>query len=199
MIEWWNSLEFSRQIFAIIALPSTIILLLQTLLTLFGVGENVDDPDFDLEGGTEGDVEIDAGLALFSVRGILSMFTIMGWVGFALLATDLPDWAAVLIAVVSGVLTLVGMAYLMRAVMRLQSSGNINIENCIGKVAQVYIPIPPLSTGSGKVNLTVQESYREFNAITTAADTLKTGAFVRVVAVSEGGVLVVEPVAAPKK
>lgn len=198
MIEWWNSLEISRQIFALIALPSTLILLLQTLLTLFGVGEDVDDPDLDL-GGTDGDVEIDAGLALFSVRGILSMLTIMGWVGFALLATDLPEWASVLIAVVSGVLTLIGMAYLMRAVMRLQSSGNINIENCIGKVAQVYIPIPPLSTGSGKVNITVQESYREFSAITTVDDTLKTGAFVRVVAVGEGGVLVVEPVAAPKK
>lgn len=198
MIEWWNSLEISRQIFALIALPSTLILLLQTLLTLFGVGEDVDDPDLDL-GGADGDVEIDAGLALFSVRGILSMLTIMGWVGFALLATDLPEWASVLIAVVSGVLTLIGMAYLMRAVMRLQSSGNINIENCIGKVAQVYIPIPPLSTGSGKVNITVQESYREFSAITTVDDTLKTGAFVRVVAVGEGGVLVVEPVAAPKK
>jgi membrane protein implicated in regulation of membrane protease activity len=198
MIEWWNSLEISRQIFALIALPSTLILLLQTLLTLFGVGEDVDDPDFDL-GGVDGDVEIDAGLALFSVRGILSMLTIMGWVGFALLATELPEWASVLIAVVSGVLTLIGMAYLMRAVMRLQSSGNINIENCIGKVAQVYIPIPPLSTGSGKVNITVQESYREFSAITTVDDTLKTGAFVRAVAVGEGGVLVVEPVAAPKK
>ena len=198
MIEWWNSLEISRQIFALIALPSTLILLIQTLLTLFGVGEDVDDPDLDL-GGTDGDVEIDAGLALFSVRGILSMLTIMGWVGFALLATDLPEWASVLIAVVSGVITLIGMAYLMRAVMRLQSSGNINIENCIGKVAQVYIPIPPLSTGSGKVNITVQESYREFSAITTVDDTLKTGAFVRVVAVGEGGVLVVEPVAAPKK
>ena len=198
MIEWWNSLEISRQIFALIALPSTLILLLQTLLTLFGVGEDVDDPDFDL-GEADGDVEIDAGLALFSVRGILSMLTIMGWVGFALLATDLPEWASMLIAVVSGVLTLIGMAYLMRAVMRLQSSGNINIENCIGKVAQVYIPIPPLSTGTGKVNITVQESYREFSAITTVDDTLKTGAFVRVVAVGEGGVLVVEPVAAPKK
>jgi membrane protein implicated in regulation of membrane protease activity len=127
------------------------------------------------------------------------MLTIMGWVGFALLATSIPEWVSVLIAVVCGILTLIGMAYLMRAVMRLQSSGNINVENCIGKVAQVYIPIPPLSSGAGKVNLTVQESYREFSAITTAQDTLKTGAFVRVVAVSEGGVLVVEPVAAPQK
>ncbi len=199
MIEWWNSLEISRQIFALIALPSTLILLLQTLLMLIGIGDGADDADLDLDGAADGDVEIDAGLAIFSVRGILSMLTIMGWVGFALLATDLPEWVSVLIALVSGVLTLIGMAYLMRAVMRLQSSGNINIENCIGKVAQVYIPIPPLSTGAGKVNLTVQESYREFSAITTSAETLKTGAFVRVVAVSEGGVLLVEPVAPPQK
>lgn len=191
-------MELVRQIFALIALPATLLLLLQTVLSLFGVGDGAEDAELDVDGAADADVDIDAGLAVFSIRGILSMLTIMGWVGFALLATPLTDWVAVLIAVLSGVITLIGMAYLMRAVMRLQSSGNINIENCLGKVGQVYIPIPPCSGGSGKVNLTVQDSYREFSAITTSEQSIKTGAFVRVVAVGEGGVLVVEPIAAPK-
>jgi hypothetical protein len=86
------------------------------------------------------------------------------------------------------------MAYLMRAVYRLQSSGNIDVENCIGKIGEVYIPIPSAGNGAGKVNLTVQEKFSEFSAITTGGDQLKTGSFVRVVAVGPSGVLVVEPI-----
>ena len=48
-------------------------------------------------------------------------------------------------------------------------------------------------SGFGKVTMTVQEKFCEFNAITTADYTLKTGLYVRIVAVDESGTLVVEP------
>ena len=38
MMEWWNALPLIEQVFYIIAIPSTLILLLQTILLLFGVG-----------------------------------------------------------------------------------------------------------------------------------------------------------------
>ena len=122
------------------------------------------------------------------------MLCITGWVAVALLETSLPAGVSIGIAIACGIATLIGMAYLMRAVNRLQSSGNIDIGNCIGKIGEVYIPIPSSGNGSGKVNLTVQEKFSEFTAITTSGEPLKTGAFVRVVAVSESGVLVVEPI-----
>ena len=122
------------------------------------------------------------------------MLCITGWVAVALLETSLPQGVSIAIAILCGVATLIGMAYLMRAVYRLQSSGNIDIGNCIGKIGEVYIPVPASGNGSGKVNLTVQEKFSEFTAITTSGNQLKTGSFVRVVAVSESGVLVVEPI-----
>ena len=122
------------------------------------------------------------------------MLCITGWVAVALLETSLPAGVSIAIAIACGIATLIGMAYLMRAVNKLQSSGNIDIGNCIGKIGEVYIPIPSSGNGSGKVNLTVQEKFSEFTAITTSGEQLKTGAFVRVVAVSEAGVLVVEPI-----
>ena len=75
---------------------------------------------------------------------------------------------------------------------KLQSSGNIEIGNAVGKVGQVYIPIK--QGGSGKVNITIQGQYSEFSAISTANETLPTGSYVRVVAVDEAGTLVVEPI-----
>ncbi len=192
MINWWNELDLIQQIFALIALPSTVLIVIQTVLLLIGIGGE-SDTDVDVD-NVDGIDLPDDGLAIFSVRGILSMLCITGWVAVALLETSLPAGVSIGIAIACGIATLIGMAYLMRAVNRLQSSGNIDIGNCIGKIGEVYIPIPSSGNGSGKVNLTVQEKFSEFTAITTSGEPLKTGAFVRVVAVSESGVLVVEPI-----
>ena len=207
MITWWNNLEIVQQIFALFAIPSTLLLLIQTIMLLVGFGSDADgDADMGGDGDLDGDdvfeassddggITGDDGLSLFTVRGILSMLCITGWTGVALLETALPSWAAIAIAIACGLLTLFVIAYLMRAMSKLQSNGTIDVENCIGKVAQVYIPIPPSGEGSGKVSLTVQEKFCEFSAITPSSSQLRTGAYVRVTAVSEAGVLVVEPLA----
>lgn len=185
IIEWWNGLIVAQQIFLLVAIPSTVILIIQTVLLLIGL-----DDEADLDADDLGD----DGLSLFSVRGIVSMLCIAGWSGFALCGTSLPIVVSVLIAVFLGILTLVGMAFLMRALHRLQSSGNIQVSNTIGKVGQVYIPIPANATAAGKINITVQEKYSEFSAITMESEALTTGTYVRVVAVNDAGVLVVERV-----
>ncbi|MBR2906764.1 MAG: hypothetical protein IKC26_01810 [Clostridia bacterium] len=189
MIEWWNELIVAQQIFLLVAIPSTVILVIQTILLLIGLNDDVDvDVDIDDLG--------DDGLTLFSVRGIVSMLCIAGWSGFALCGTSLPLVVSILIAVLLGILTLIGMAFLMRSLQRLQSSGNIQISNTIGKVGQVYILIPANAAAAGKINITVQEKYSEFLAITMEAETITTGTYVRVVAVNDAGVLVVERVSA---
>ena len=179
MINWWNGLELVQQIFALIAIPSTAILIIQTVLQLIGIGGDDVPEDIDGDGIPDSDLDAaaaaDDGLSLFSIRGILSMLCITGWLGVGLLETALPDWAAILIAVAAGVATLIGIAFLMRGIYKLQSSGNIDISNAIGKVAQVYIPIPAAGAGSGKVTITLQEKFCEYTAITAAAEDLKTG------------------------
>ena len=130
--EWWGNLMLVQQICLVIAVPATVILLIQTMMLLFGMDE---------EFNSDADASLDDGLTLFSVRGIVSMLCITGWSGYALLETPLPEWASVLIAVVLGIATLLVMAFLMRALQRLQSSGNIEIANAVGKVGQVYIGI----------------------------------------------------------
>lgn len=201
MLNWWISLELIQQIFALIAIPSTLILLIQTVLLLIGMGGGGEadsgaldaDGDIDDVDGASGD-----GLALFSIRGIVSMLAVMGWSGMALLETALPDIISILIAVALGIGMLFLMAYIMKWVSKLQVSGNIDVGNAVGKVAQVYLTIPPSGDGAGKVNITIQDKYCEFSAITTASQKIKTGAYVRVVAVDEVGTLVVEPIVVDK-
>lgn len=195
MIAWWNSLEIAQQIFALIAIPTSLIMLIQTVLLLVGFGGETDADGDDVFEANNGESD---GLALFSVRGIVSMLTVFGWAGVAFWELMKP-FPAVLLAAALGLLTLFGMAYLMRAVSRLQSSGNIDVENAVGKVAKVYIPIPPKGMGTGKVTITLQEKYSELSAITTSEQKIATGSLVRVVAVDGTGTLLVEPLIADKK
>lgn len=193
MIEWWNGLDIAQQIFALVGIGSGVILVIQMVMLLFGLG---DDSDMDFDDGDPGDLDIGDGdgLTLFTVKGVVAMLCIMGWTGVIFLGTDMHRALAYVLAFLCGAATLVIMAYVMRAILKLQSSGNIDVGNAVGKVGQVYIPIKPSGSASGKVNITIQGQYSEFSAITTADRVLPTGLYVRVVAVDEAGTLVVEPI-----
>lgn len=197
MFEWWNALETVQRVFALIAIPSTLIMVIQTVMLTFGW---IGDSDVDMDDVPDGDGDLsDDGLTLFSVRGIVAMLAVTGWTAIAFIESGLNQVVSILIAIVLGLLTLVGMAYFMRAVYRLQASGNIDVGNAVGKVAKVYIPIVGNAKKQGKVTMTLQEKYCEFDAITSSPETLPTGSYVRVIAVDGAGVLVVEPLVEGKK
>ncbi len=188
-------MDLVGQIFALIAIPSTLILLVQTILVLFGGDGDMDD-GLDLTGNGEIDTPGDGGadgMALFSLRGIMAMAAVGGWSGLVMHQAGISLGITVFLACAFGFLALVGIAWIMKLSARLQSAGNINLGYAIGKVGTVYIPVPPAMEGSGKVNLTIQERFIEVNAVTTAERKLTTGESVRVVATDETGMVVVEP------
>ena len=193
IIEWWNSLIRAQQIFALVGIAATVVLLIQTAMLLFGMGDDADGDVDDVDLADAGD-----GLVIFSIKGIVAMLSILGWTGVIFLGTGMDHTLAIFLAFLCGVAALFAMAFVMRAMSRLQSSGNIDVGNAIGKVGQVYIPIKPNGSAQGKVNITVQGTYTEFSAITMSNETLSTGSYVRVVAVDEAGTLMVEPVSKEK-
>lgn len=193
MIQWWNQLDAFARVYALIAIPSTLILVVQTVLLFLGVGDGDDGIDLTGDGqiDTPGDGGSD-GLVLFSVRGIMVMLCVGGWSGLALYASGAAQWLTILLSLLCGLAALFMIACLMRAAMKLQSSGNISLAAAIGKTGRVYIPIPPRTQGSGKITLTLQERFIEADAVTTADRRLATGEAVRIVSTDED-LLVVEP------
>lgn len=197
MIEWWNSMDLVGQIYALIAIPSTLVLVIQTLMLIFGfVGDDIDADGIDLNDNGIGDTPGDggeSGLALFSVRGLMAMAAIGGWSGLVMHSSGITLPITILLSLAFGFLTLVGIAYIMKLAVKLQDNGNIDLGSAIGKVGTVYIPIPENMSGAGKVNLTVQERFIEIGAVTTAGRKLATGESIRVIATDETGLVVVEP------
>ena len=213
MTIWWESLSNVQQILALLAIPATLLMVLQTLLLLFGLGH---------QGGAEGDVGAgghdggggpdhpdggqleeaapahqeaphDSGLRIFTVRAFVAFFSIFGWLGIVLLDGGMNIPLAITLAFLAGTAAMAGMAYFFKSAMRLQSAGNIDMRNSLGKTATVYIPIPPNRSGKGKVTLTVQGRFTEAEAVTDSDLRLKTGAEVLVTSISNQNMLCVTP------
>ena len=223
---WWGSLTNLQQILALVAIPATIILALQTLLLLFGLGHNAEadgDADMDTSAGeweldhhdlSPGHYDLghheagdhshpgeyhDSGLRIFTVRAFVAFFSIFGWLGIVLMDGGMSNAFAIALAFAAGVAAMFGMAYFFKSALKLQSTGNIDLRNSLGKTATVYIPIPPNRTGKGKVTLTVQDRFVEVEAVTDSDLPLKTGVEVMGISISNQNVLCVAPLQGPAK
>ncbi len=193
MAEWWNALNLLQQIYLCAAVPFTIVLIIQTILTFVGLGGHGDtdgadaDADTDLSGHLDGhadghteDVAAVAGFRFFTVRGIVAFFCIFGWSGYLLAGSEMPLALIVLISVAAGLLAMLAIGLMFNAARRLQDSGNIRYSNAVGLAAQVYIPVPASREGRGKVMVLIQERLVEAEAITDEDVRLKTGETVQV-------------------
>lgn len=209
MAEWWASINVLEQGFMIIALPATLILLIQTILLIFGghtgapdtdldsditgIGDNADisgSDDIDFPDSDSADLA-DSGLRLFSIRGIITFMVVCGWSGVVFIEIGLHDALAIILSLVLGFAALYGMAKLMQAMMKLQENGMPDYRKALGKNAQVYLTIPAAGSGQGKINLVLGESLGEFTAVTYDKKPIRSGEMVRVIDLA-GGVYVVE-------
>ncbi len=213
IIDWWNSLGIAVQTFYCIAIPATLFLLIETVLMFIGMGEGadgvdggdggdtLDTPDGDIDGsldlpdgdeGIFGDNSIseagDAwgleGLRIFTVRGIISFFVVFGWVGAAMASAGIHMGITISVAFLCGFAVMVGIAFLLKAIMKLRNDGNKDNRNAVGSSGKVHLTIPPSRSGSGKVHLILQGSYVERDAVTDSEEAIPTGAEIVVIGVS---------------
>lgn len=215
MITWWESLGLISQIFACIAIPASVVLLIQTVLMLIGLDSDGDvadanlsdlpelpdiDPDPDIPDGVFGENILDGdpdpsgldGLRVFSVRGIIAFLVVFGWVGLVMDGTGVALWITLPIAAVCGIATMFALAILLRAVMRLRNNGNLDNRNALGTSGRVYLTVPASRGGEGKVNILLQGSYVEREAVTDDDEPLPTGCEVVVIGLSGQTTLVVK-------
>lgn len=198
MLDWWNGLSVMHQIFYLLAIPSTVVLIIQTVLLMFGfgdandtdydVGTDADTPDADVSG--EGGADHEMGLRIITVRGIVAFLAASGWVGVAALDMGAGNVVASLLSIISGLGALLIVAIIFRASMNLQQSGNLDLQNAVGQTGEVYVNIP--EGGHGKVTLIVQGRFTELSAVCNGR-ALKTGEQVNVVSVTKNNTLIVEP------
>lgn len=187
---WWAILELPEKVYWIIAIPSTVLLLIQIVMTLMG-GE-ADDVDGDFDGDL--DVDGGAGWQFFSYKNILGFFTLFAWTGLGFLQMGLGVLIAVFFSFVAGISMMVIMAALFYYISKLHQSGTMVIENAIGHTGEVYLRIPPSREGHGKVQVEIQGSLREMDAMTDDEKELPTGSIAQVLEIVNNQILLVTQV-----
>lgn len=197
----WASLSVFMKILWGITLTASLIFIVQTIMTFIGADSGGMDTDFD--GDMSGDVPDSTvedpsdlghtGMNLYTFRNLINFLIGFGWTVILLRAKIASTALLVLIAAIVGVGLVVAVMYLFKWLSSMQQSGTINLyKAAIGCQGSVYIPIPGQRGGEGKVQVTINNSVREYNALTDG-DALKTGAQIRIVEVINDNTVLVEP------
>lgn len=202
MIEWWPTLSLSMKILWAVTLSASLIFVIQTVLTFIGVGGDINtdfeiNTDFDAGGDAGAYHDMGSGhtgMGLLTFRNFINFILGFGWTAI-LLRSEIASKAVLLfVSLLAGLLLVAIVVLLFKWITGMQQSGNIDVfKSAVGCVGKVYIPVPAERSGEGKVQITINNSVREYNAITDG-EALPTGRDIKVVEVISESTLLVEEI-----
>ena len=193
MTEWWTSLDLFMKILWCIAIASSLIFIIETVLTFIGADVEMDmDTDFDIaDGGFEGDPSMN----LYTFRNLVNFLLGMSWTAILLNEQIKSKALLMLIAFAVGAAIVFAVMMMFKGLSKMQQSGNINVfESAVGCSGKVYLTVPGERKGQGKVQININNSVREYDALTDSEDDLKTGTSIQVTEVLDASTLLVEEI-----
>lgn len=184
---WWHAIPLPEQLFFSVALLAGLVILILGLIATFGI--EFHDADVDM---ADGDSDI-SGNSLFSIKSIAGAFFAFGWAGGAAMDFGLPLGIALLIAFVAGFLAMLFVAFILRLSRHLRANGNIQKSQAVGKVATVYVTVPPAGQGAGQATVPLDGRTITMGAVQTGDVSLPAGAKVKVIELIDANTVRIQP------
>lgn len=175
MADWFASLSTELQIFYVIGITALLFTVVQTTMTLIGLGVDAIGVDLDFTHNGHS-----SGIGLFSSQTIAAFFLGLGWGGVFGLQIGLHILLAVFIAFNFGGLLMVLMYFMLIGLVKLQSSGNLDYSTAVGETAEVYVTIPSQREGHGQIQVMINGRLSTVDAETESEVPLNPGQNVRV-------------------
>ncbi len=188
MKDFFTGMSSLEQTYWIIALVGSAVFLVIFLLTFIAGGDSdmeADASDFEADDGG-------VGFQFFTFKNVVAFFTIFGWSGITCIDNGLSTSITLIISIIAGLAMMVLTSLLFYWMYKLAESGTLKIQNAVGIIGEVYLPIGAERSKMGKVQIKVQGSLRELEAITDDIEELKTGSMVKVTEVVSSEILLVE-------
>ncbi|HZK03449.1 MAG TPA: serine protease [Bacteroidaceae bacterium] len=188
MIDVFNAMDNTARTFWIIACLASLVFVIQTILTFIGLGV-----DSDIE--TSGVDSLDDGSfsGLFSFRNLINFLLGYGWTGVIIYEKIASAFLLQIVSVFVGLLFVAAFVLMFTQMMRLAQDNTFKIEDAIGVSGYVYLRIPALRKGKGKIQFSVKGSVRELDAITDGEE-LPTGSEAKIIGVIGKETLLVEKI-----
>ncbi|MFD2942108.1 MULTISPECIES: NfeD family protein [Flavobacterium] len=188
-MELLDSLPTLLKSFWYIAIPTSLIFLIQTVITFSGLDvADGFDTDFDAHLHDGGDFQ------LFSLRNLINFLLGFSWTGISFYSTlgEKPVFLIVTSFVV-GVLFVLLFFFVIKQVQKLAEDNSFKITNTLNKTAEVYLTIPEKKSGKGKIMISVNGAFHELEAM-TENDRIPSGSSVKVVKIENNNLLIVETI-----
>ena len=180
---WWGSLEGAYRVFYALGIVSALALLIQVVLTVFGIDDLIDAVDGE-------------GTSLLSLRTVSGFLAGFGWTGVVMMRAGYGTLGASLGGTVVGLLFAGILFLIMRVMIGMRHSGTIDYRNAVGVAGKVYAPIGASLKKPGQVEVLVQGRLRTVAAMTRHDRDLPTLARIRVVDTLDRNTLLVAPLEA---
>ncbi|OIQ29942.1 MAG: hypothetical protein BM564_03995 [Bacteroidetes bacterium MedPE-SWsnd-G2] len=189
MLEWFSTLDTFQKFYWLIAVTGSLLFLITTVLTF--IGGDVSD-DFE---SVDAEIDADSGIGFqfITFKNLVGFFTIFGWSGIACIDEGLSKLLTLFISFACGIAMMTIMASMFYYMKKLAHSGTLNYNNAVNAIGEVYLTVGGNRSKIGKVSVKIQGSLRELEALTDANTDLPTQTVIKVVAVTDNGILIVEP------
>lgn len=213
MFEWFEGASMAVKVLYCIAVPSTLVLVVQTVMMLMGFGEtdvgidgsDVSGLDTDIDVDTDVDIDADAdadftdggnpadfvSMRLITLQTVIAFLTVFSWSAIVTMLTGGKLWLALVIGFALGALAMFSVAKLVQLSVKLAQNGTQDLRFALGQNATVYIPIPPSGQGMGKITLTLSGRFTELEAMQDGDTLIAVGSIVRVIDIRDD-ILIVE-------
>ena len=178
--DWWGSMEGAYRVFYALGIVSALALLIQVILTVFGIDDLIDAVDGE-------------GTSLLSMRTVSGFLAGFGWTGVVMMRAGYSTLAASLGGTAVGLLFAGILFLIIRVMMGLRHSGTIDYRNAVGVAGKVYAPIGGGLKKPGQVEVLVQGRLRTVAAMTRHDQDLPTLTRIRVVDTLDSNTLLVAP------
>ena len=189
MITWWTSLSTAMQVLWAIPLSASLIFVIQTVMTFLGLGDH--DADFDLD-TSDGSFDADPSMNLLTFRNLVNFCLGFGWTAVLMHEKIQSNALLIIVSVIVGILLVTVVMWIFKWLSEMQQTGNIDVhKSAVGCEGKVYLTIPGERKGEGKVQITINNAVREYDAVTDG-ETIPTGKAIKVTEVINDYTLLVE-------
>ena len=161
---WWSEITAMEQVLYVLAAASTILLLIQTVLSMLGLDS---DREFLYKEPSDAQNPPKKSIFffLFTVRGLLSFSAIGSWTTIVLFKATTSWVISFCVGLAAGIATLFLVAAGFLRLVRIPAEDSHAIYEAIGAGGEVYATVPPKGEGKGKVSVKVQNEVRVYKAI----------------------------------
>ncbi|HOX82873.1 MAG TPA: NfeD family protein [Chryseolinea sp.] len=188
-MEFFENLDPFLRAFWFVAIPTSLIFAVQTVMTFIGVDATDGleaDFDSDLSGG-------DAPFQLFSVRNLINFLLGFSWSGVSFYKSISNPVILISISFAIGAAFVALFFVIIRQIQKLAEDNSFKLSNTLNKTAEVYLPIPENKKGLGKVIISVNGSVHELGAMTEGIK-IESGSVVKVIRIESNSILIVEKI-----